>query len=108
MTKLLSINLYFLFSLFLLAPDPASDWAEWRGPARDGISAAKNLPTHWSPAGENLAWKAPYGGRSAPIVMDGRLFLQNTAGKGELEQERLMCFDADSGKLLWEHRFNVY
>jgi len=86
----------------------AGDWADWRGPARDGISAEKNLPSKWSPAGEGLAWKAPYGGRSAPIVMNNRVFLQNTAGKGELEQERLMAFDADSGKLLWEHRFNVF
>ncbi|MCU1265844.1 MAG: Pyrrolo-quinoline quinone [Acidobacteria bacterium] len=108
MTNLLSIYLNFALSLFLLAPVAGSDWAEWRGPARDGVSAEKNLPTHWSPSGENLAWKAPFGGRSAPIVMDGRLYLQNTAGKGELEQERLMCFNADTGKLLWEHRFNIY
>ena len=46
----------------------------------------------WSPAGDNLAWKVPYGGRSAPIVMGNRVYLQNTAGKGELEQERVMCF----------------
>ena len=86
----------------------ASDWYEWRGPARDGVSAEKNLPAKWSPAGENLAWKAPYGGRSAPIVMNGRVYLQNTAERGEREQERVMAFDADTGKLLWEHRFNVY
>jgi len=87
---------------------PASDWADWRGPARDGISSEKDLPAKWSPTGENLAWKVPYGGRSAPIVMNNRVYLQNTAGKGETEQERIMCFNADTGKLLWEHRFNVF
>jgi len=86
----------------------AADWAEWRGPARDGISAERGLPEKWSPEGDNLAWKAPYGGRSAPIVMNGRVYLQNTAERGEREQERVMCFDAATGKLLWEHRFNVY
>jgi len=86
----------------------ANDWAEWRGPARDGISTEKNLPEKWSPNGENLAWKAPYGGRSAPIVMGDRVYLQNTAGQGETLQERVMCFNADTGKMLWEHRFNVY
>jgi outer membrane protein assembly factor BamB len=86
----------------------ASDWAEWRGPARDGISTEKNLPEKWSPTGDNLAWKVPYGGRSAPIVMGDHVYLQNTAGSGETEQERIMCFNADTGKLLWEHRFNVY
>lgn len=100
-----------VFPLLLLVAAlsvPASDWAEWRGPARDGISLEKGLPAKWSPGGDNLAWKVPYGGRSAPIVMNNRVYLQNTAGKGETEQERVMCFNADTGKLLWEHRFNVY
>jgi len=87
---------------------PAKDWADWRGPDRDGRSPETGLPTHWSPDGENLAWSAPYGGRSAPIVMGDRLFLQNPAGEGETLQERVMCFQADTGELLWEHRFNIY
>ncbi|HKP83807.1 MAG TPA: PQQ-binding-like beta-propeller repeat protein [Pyrinomonadaceae bacterium] len=105
MTNLISIFLNLCLAVTVLG---ASDWAEWRGPARDGISTEKNLPTKWSPAGENLAWKAPYGGRSAPIVMGDRVYLQNTAGKGETLQERVMSFNADTGKLLWEHRFNIY
>ena len=64
--------------------------------------------SQWSPAGENLAWKAPYGGRSAPIVMGDRVFIQNSVGKGETLQERVVALNADTGKLLWEHRFNVY
>ena len=105
MTKLISIFLNLGLALSFVA---ANDWAEWRGPARDGISPEKNLPAKWSPTGDNLAWKAPYGGRSAPIVMGDRVYLQNIAGKGETEQERIMCFNADSGKLLWEHKFNIY
>ena len=87
---------------------PRSDWPNWRGPTRDGISTETGLPTTWSMKGNNLAWKAPYGGRSGPIVLGDRLFLQNTAGKDESLQERVMCFNADTGKLLWEHRRNVY
>ena len=104
------ISQFLTISVFLavLTPSMASDWAEWRGPARDGISLEKGLPVKWSPAGDNLSWKAPYGGRSTPIVMNNRVFLQNTASKGELEQERVMAFDADTGKLLWEHRFNIF
>ena len=105
MSSLISIFLNLCLAFSVLA---SSDWAEWRGPARDGISTEKNLPVKWSPNGENLAWKAPYGGRSAPIVMGDRLYLQNTAGSGETLQERLMCFNADTGKPLWEHRFNIY
>src|SRR4026208_1880343 len=105
MTNLISIYLHLCLAFSFFA---AGDWAEWRGPARDGISLEKNLPVKWSPAGDNLAWKARYGGRSGPIVMGDRVYLQNSAGKGESLQERLMCFDADTGKLLWEHRFNIY
>jgi outer membrane protein assembly factor BamB len=108
MTKLFSISLNVILVFLLLIPAFGNDWTEWRGPARDGISPEKGLPTSWSPTGQNLAWKAPYGGRSAPIVMNGRVYLQNIAGKGADEQERIMCFNADTGKLLWEHRFNVY
>ena len=59
-----------------------ADWPEWRGPARTGASTETNLPGSWSPAGENLAWKAPYGGRSSPVVFGDRLYLQNTSGSG--------------------------
>ena len=89
-------------------PPPGGDWPDWRGPNRDGVSREKNLPEKWSLSGQNLAWKAPYGGRSAPIVAGDRVYIQNTAGKGETEQERVMCFNADTGKLLWEYRFNIY
>ena len=105
MTNFFSIILNVFLAFAFVAP---SDWAEWRGPARDGISNEKNLPAKWSPTGDNLAWKAPYGGRSAPIVMGDHLYLVNTAGQGETLQERLMCLNADNGKLLWEHRFNIY
>lgn len=108
MTNVLFIFLNVSLSIFLPAAAVTGDWAEWRGPARDGVSTERNLPSRWSPSGENLAWKAPYGGRSAPIVMGDRLYLQNSVGKGETLQERVVALNADTGKLLWEHRFNVY
>ena len=106
MSSFLSIILNVFLAATVLVS--ASDWADWRGPARDGISGEKNLPEKWSPSGDNLLWKAPYGGRSSPIVMGDRVYVQNSAGKGADMQERVMCFNADTGKLLWEHRFNVY
>ena len=85
-----------------------ADWPDWRGPARAGTSLETGLVTAWSPAGQNLAWRVPYGGRSGPVVFGDRLYLQNTSDAGEMEQERLMCFNADTGKLLWEHRYNMF
>jgi outer membrane protein assembly factor BamB len=85
-----------------------ADWPDWRGPARTGVSAETGLVSSWSPSGENLAWKAPYGGRSAPVVFGDRLFLQTTTGEADSLQERLLCLHADTGKLLWEHRYNLF
>jgi len=84
------------------------DWPDWRGPDRDGPRKKRDCPKKWSLKGENLAWKAPYGGRSTPIVLGDHLYMENTAGKGETEQERILCFNADTGKLLWEYKFNMF
>jgi outer membrane protein assembly factor BamB len=84
------------------------DWPEQRGPNRDGISQEKNLPDKWSLAGENLLWRVPYGGRSAPVIMGNHLYVQNPSGRGAEEQERVMCLDPDTGKVIWEYKFNVF
>jgi outer membrane protein assembly factor BamB len=90
----------------------ATDWYRWRGPEQNGVSPEKNLPEKWSPdpkaANNNLIWKAPYGSRSTPIVLNGRVYLINDAGEGISEQERVLCFNADSGKVEWEYKFNVF
>ena len=95
-------------ALALFVPAWGAEWPEWRGPNRDGRSVEKNLPEKWSLQGENLLWKAPYGARSTPVVFGGHVYLLNGAGKGETLQERLLCLDATTGKLLWEQRWNLY
>src|SRR6267154_6018476 len=84
------------------------DWPEARGPNRDGISTETGLVEKWALNGQNLLWRAPYGGRSAPIVVGNRVYVQNPSGRGPALQERVMALDADSGKLVWEYRFNVF
>ena len=79
-----------------LAPAPG-DWPEMRGASRDGVSPETNLPNSWKLNGENFLWRAPYGGRSAPIVMGNRVYVQNPAGRGVNLQERVMALDADTG-----------
>jgi outer membrane protein assembly factor BamB len=86
----------------------AGDWTDYRGPKRDGTSPEKNLPSKWSPTGDNLAWKAPLGGRSSPVIMGDRLYVMNSTGKDDTLRERVMCLNADTGKVLWEHSYNVY
>ncbi len=88
----------------------AAPWASWRGVNSDGFSADTGLPETWSPAGENLLWKAPYGGRSAPVVVDGRVCMIRLAEPETVQewQEQIVCLDADTGELVWEYRYNVF
>jgi outer membrane protein assembly factor BamB len=94
--------------VLLMGQSVGADWPEWRGPKRDGTSTEKNLPAAWSPAGDNLAWKAPYGGRSGPVVFGDRVYLHTAVGTGDAAQERVVALDASTGKLLWEHHLNVF
>ena len=82
----------------------AADWLSWRGPVYTGVSFETGLPASTS----EVLWRVPYGGRSTPVIQDGRIFAINRAGKGVLEQERVFALDLRTGKLIWEHRFNVF
>ncbi len=84
------------------------DWPEMRGPKRDGTSAETGLLEKWALNGDNFLWRVPYGGRSTPIVMGNRVYVQNPSGRGAALQERVMCLDANTGKVLWEHKFSIF
>lgn len=98
----------------------AADWLHWRGPAQTGQSLEKNLPDEWDPSTpgkQNLIWKVPYGCRTTPLVMNGKIYITSALGDtpfvpGPKEKlvtgERVVCFDAETGKLEWEKQFNVF
>lgn len=103
----------FLFVLAALGTLGA-DWSRFRGPSGMGTSNETNLPTTWS-AQENIAWKTelPGPGGSSPIVVGDRVYLTCYSGYG-LEpssgdmnnlMRHLLCFDRDSGQILWSKQF---
>ena len=77
-----------------------------------GVSPEKNLPDKWSPnpkdPDNNLIWKAPYGCRSTPLVLNGRVYLINYTGDKETTQERVMCLDEKTGKFIKQYTFNNF
>jgi outer membrane protein assembly factor BamB len=101
---------FFCISITLLFAQTAfaTDWPSWRGPNQNGISLETGLISSWSVDGENLIWRADFIGRSTPIVMNGKVYVIGRSGEGITKQERVACFDAETGKLLWEHYNNVY
>src|SRR6187402_3546764 len=86
----------------------AGDWPELRGPNRDGISVEKGLISTWKLNGENFLWRVPGGGRSTPVVMGDRVYVQNPVGRGAALQERVIALDAATGKVIWEYKVNVF
>jgi len=79
------------------------NWPCWRGPRGDGSSLADSLPTDWDGArGKNVRFKTPLSGNgySSPIVWGDWLFF--TACDLETQQRNLLCFDAHTGKPLWQ------
>lgn len=88
----------------------AADWPYWRGVNSDGFSPDAGLPSEWSPEGRNLVWKAEFGSRSAPVVFDGRVCMIRLAEPEDPTkwQEQIVCLTSDTGKVVWEHRDNVF
>ena len=88
------------------AVSSAEDWRQFRGNQHSSIATEATLPLEFSPE-KNVAWKSPLVGKgvSGPIVVDGKVFV--TASSGPVTQNRLhvLCFDAQSGKQLWERQF---
>jgi outer membrane protein assembly factor BamB len=92
---------------FLVAAVPAlaGDWPQWRGADGTGISSEANLPTRWT-ASEGIRWKIDLPGRglSSPIISQGRVYLTACTGPTQ-ERLHVLCFDATTGKRLWERQF---
>jgi len=76
------------------------DWPDFRGPAGQGHSAARNLPLVWSET-ENIRWKVPVAGSgwSTPVIAGGRIWV-TLATDGRDASLRALAFDVETGKEL--------
>lgn len=86
----------------------AGEWPAWRGPYQSGASDDTGLVSDWSPEGKNLVWSADFTGRSTPVVFNGQTCVIGRVGEDKQRQEIVACFDAETGRKNWEHRYNVY
>jgi len=82
----------------------AEEWPQWRGPNRDGVwkesgivqDFVKPLP---------VIWRIQIsGGYCGPTVAGGRVYLMDRIKKPD-SQERVLCFNAHTGKTIWSYPY---
>ncbi len=78
-----------------------TDWAEFRGPNRDGIvKAGPAIDTDWAAHPPKQLWKQKIGpGWGTFAVVGDRLFTQEQLG----DNEAVVCYDAATGNVIWRH-----
>lgn len=78
----------------------AEDWAQWRGPDGNGISKE----TGWNATNPKKLWETQVGaGCSSFAVSNGRVY---TMGYDDAAGEDVLyCWDAESGKELWQYGY---
>ena len=81
----------------------AGDWAQWRGPQRNGVSSETGLLKEWPKAGPRLVWQAKDigDGYAAPSVVGNRIYILSNRG---LDNEFVQALSTQDGKQVWATR----
>ncbi|MBP9903101.1 MAG: PQQ-binding-like beta-propeller repeat protein, partial [Verrucomicrobia bacterium] len=86
--------------------DPLQGWLNWRGPEQTGMSRETGLPDKVDP--KHPLWLADFPGQSTPVIANGKLYIMGYLGEGADLQEGVACFDAETGKKLWQQMYNDF
>ena len=81
----------------------ASDWPQWRGPARDGLSQERGLLKQWPAGGPRIVWQLNDigDGYSTPVVVGTRIYLMSNRG---MDNEFVQALSTQDGKTIWTTR----
>src|SRR5687768_15415349 len=102
MNSLLRLVLAAFFVLTFAAN--AADWPHWRGPAFNGSSPEKGLPSSWTPA--DVKWSTPLPGFSGatPAISGDTIFVSSPDANKNL---LLFCIDRKDGKVRWQKQIGM-
>jgi len=98
----------------------ADDWPQWHGPQRDGVWRESGILEKFPPGGPKVLWRTPVNrGYAGPSVVADRVYLMDRKALDTREaraqaarsgnkpgNERLLCLDATTGKILWEKSYD--
>ncbi len=95
----------------------ADDWPQWMGKNRDNVWNEQGIISKFPAGGPKVVWRAPVSvGYAGPAVAAGRVYVldfvsesdvkvDNFARKEFIGQERILCLDENSGKVLWKQEY---
>ena len=86
-------------------PSNKEDWLYWRGSDGTGVASSVDLPSDLE---SSLLWTHDIQGGGVPVIAGGRAYQFGYYGIGEELQEALVCFDARTGKVLWDRRHSDF
>ena len=79
----------------------AGDWPGFRGPERDGHLTGVQIATDWTKNPPKEIWRHRVGpGWGSFTVIGNHLFTQEQWG----EEEAVVCYDAATGEIIWDHK----
>ncbi|MEO8493661.1 MAG: PQQ-binding-like beta-propeller repeat protein [Planctomycetota bacterium] len=85
------------------AEETATDWPFIRGTNFDGTSQETGLLDAWPDSGPPVLWTRELGqGYSSFVAWDDRVATQYQTLAGQF----VVCLDADTGRTLWQHRYD--
>ncbi len=81
----------------------SSDWPQWRGPDRAGLSKESGLLKQWPKEGPKLLWQVNDigDGYSTPSVVGTRIYVMSNHG---MENEFVQALSTKDGKVIWTRR----
>ncbi len=81
------------------APAPGSEWPQWRGPQRSGLSGDTGLIKQWPSSGPQQVWSISSLGEGygSLAVKGDRIYVQGTSGAAS----NVFCLNRADGKTVW-------
>ena len=103
MKRIKKIGLPFMMATLLIVSGmevKSQDWAQWRGPNREGVVKSTGLNLDWSESKPSLSWtfKQSGSGYSAPTIVGMTLYCQGAVD----EKGFAFALDTRTGNLKWK------
>ena len=113
------LSLALFLTVLSISSARADDWPQWMGPRRDNIWREEGIIAKFPEGGPKVVWRAPVaGGYAGPAVANGKVYVTDYDAEGAVKQanfqrseftgnERVLCLDEATGKVLWKHEYSV-